>query len=62
MTDDDFEIFLVIHANNVFKVVQPVLDSILLTQVNIDENNFFAFKFPQHCRGSSISTLNFSAV
>ena len=47
MTDDNFEIFLAIHANHVFKLVQLVLDSILLTQANIDDNNIFAFKFPQ---------------
>ena len=62
MTDDNFEIFLTIHANNVLKVIQLILDSILLTQANINKNIIFAFKFLQHCRGSSISTLNFSAI
>ena len=50
------------HAHNVFKVVQFVLGITVLTETNIVEKQIFAFNLPRHCGGSSISTLNFSAV
>ena len=59
---NNLKIVLAIHAHIVFKVVQLVLGITVLLETNIGENQIFAFKFPRHCGGSSISTLNFSAV
>ena len=62
ITENNLKIFLVIHAHIVFKVVQLVLGITVLTDANIGENQIFAFNLPRHCGGSSMSTLNFSAV
>ena len=56
------KIFLAIHVHIVFKVVQLVLGITVLSETNIGENQIFTFNLPRHCEGSSISTLNFSAV
>ena len=56
------KIVLAIHAHTVFKEVELVLGIKVLTEKNIGENQIFAFNLPRHCGGSSISTLNFSAV